>query len=78
MLAQVHKAVTFSVDVTDESGINWSAGPNRTNVVFDIQHQAINGQRAQMITPGNYLYPSIKATKGAWTILRSTDYRYIW
>jgi hypothetical protein len=62
--------VTFSVDVTDESGINWSAGPNRTNVIFDSPISGYKYATGSNDNPGELSVSFNQGDEGAWTIMR--------
>ena len=56
--------------MTDESGINWSAGPNRTNVVFDSPTSGYKWAMGSNDNPGELSVSFNQGDEGAWTILR--------
>ncbi|MDB9737467.1 VCBS repeat-containing protein, partial [Porticoccaceae bacterium] len=70
-VSQAPQTIIFTVDAFDESGINWSAGPNKSNIIMQDQqfgyHYAIGDDNA----PGTL---SVAVTQndnaGRWKILR--------
>ena len=62
------QTVTYSVDASDESGINWSAGANKTNVLlYNSGYRYITGSNNQ---PGK-LYTTFESSdirSGRWPI----------
>ena len=62
------QTVTFLVNVTDESGINWSAGPNRTTVTFESPTSGYKWATGSNDNPGELSVSFNQGDEGAWTI----------
>jgi hypothetical protein len=56
--------------VTDESGINWSAGPNRTDVVLESPTSGYKWATGSNDNPGELTISFNQSDKGIWPIRR--------